>query len=179
MAGSGLNGAAAAHGARYSSAQIALHWIVVAGIVSQWLTSGAIQRTHNPLLPPSSTDLLLHSLHNYGGITIGVLMVLRVLLRLLRPVPPADGLPAWQKRASAIVQWGLYASLFAQAGTGFTASYLWAGAAPIHGLLWNVTLTLAFLHIAAAIVHLCKGDGIFRRMVPATRQTLQPKGKRR
>ncbi len=149
---------------RYSNVQIAAHWIVVALIIAQWLTSGSIARTHNPLIPPSSTDLLLHSLHNYGGMAIGLLVPLRVFLRLKRPVEPPAGLPSWQKRAAFFVQWGLYASLLAQAATGFAASYLTGKAAPVHAFLWNVTLTLAFLHIAAALIHIVRRDGIAGRM---------------
>lgn len=153
-------------GAGYPALQIALHWLVVALILSQWLTSGAIRRTHNPLMPPSPADLTLHLLHNYAGMTIGALMVLRVLLRVLRPVPQAGGLSALQKRASSIVQWGLYGSLLAEAGSGFVASYLWGGAAAIHALLWKVTLTLALMHVAAAVLHAIRGDGVVQRIMP-------------
>lgn len=156
----------ALHNNRYSNVQIALHWMVVALIIAQWLTSDSIARTHNPLIPPSSTDLLLHSLHNYGGMAIGVLVALRIALRLMRPVKPPAGLAAWQKQAAFLVQWGLYASLLAQAATGFAASYLTGKAAPVHAFLWNVTLTLAFAHIVAALIHIVRRDGIAERMTP-------------
>jgi cytochrome b561 len=118
-------------------------------------------------MPPSSTDLLLHAIHNYSGMTIGVLVSIRVLLRILRPVPAAPGQPTSLRRLSGAVHWGLYLSLMAQAGTGFVAAYLWGGAGRIHVLLWNVTLTLVAVHIGAAIVHAVRSDGVLTRMLPA------------
>ena len=152
---------------RYPIYRIALHWGVVALIITQWLTSGAIQRTHNTLLPPSSTDLLLHTVHNYSGMTIGLLVGIRVLLRLFRPVPPAPGQPQLLQRLSEAVHWGLYLSLMAQAGTGFVTAYLWGGAGRVHVLLWNVTLALVAVHVGAAIIHALRSDGVLTRMLPA------------
>lgn len=154
-------------GLRYPAYRIALHWGVVALIITQWLTSGAIQRTHNTLLPPSSTDLFLHAVHNYSGMTIGLLVGIRVLLRLFRPVPPAPLQPHLLQRLAAAVHWGLYLSLMAQAGTGFVTAYLWSGAGQVHILLWNVTLTLVAIHIGAALVHAVRSDGVLSRMLPA------------
>lgn len=165
MTGLRMNNAAAP-ATRYSAMQIGLHWLVVVLVLSQWLTSGSIERTHNPLVPPASTDLLLHAMHNYGGMTIGALMGLRLLMRIFRPVPPAGSLPPWQNAAAMIVHWGLYASLLAQAATGFVASYLWSAVAPVHALLWNVTLALVLTHVAAAAFHAAKRDGVVDRMTP-------------
>lgn len=142
---------------RYSSLQVALHWLVVAMIVSQYFTSGAIHRTHDPLLPPARIDLLLHAMHNYGGMAIGLLMGLRFLLRLLRPVPVgADR--AWQRRLAGTTHWALYGALFAQAATGFVASYFWGGAGRFHVLIWNGILVLTALHIAGGLWHLVAGE---------------------
>jgi cytochrome b561 len=152
---------------RYPAYRIALHWAVVLLIFVQWMTADAIPRTHNPLLPPSATDLLLHAVHNYVGMTIGALVGLRVLLRLLRPVPPVHALASWQSTASATIHWGIYASLLAQAGTGFITSYFFSQLAPVHMFLWNVTLILVAIHVAAALFHAARGDGVVLRMLPA------------
>jgi cytochrome b561 len=154
-------------GSRYPAYRIALHWGVVALIITQWLTSGAIQRTHNTLLPPSSTDLFLHGVHNYSGMTIGLLVGIRVLLRLFRPVPAAPLQPHLLRRLSAATHWGLYLSLMAQAGTGFVTAYLWSGAGQVHVFFWNVTLTLVAIHIGAALLHAVRSDGVLSRMLPA------------
>ena len=152
---------------RYPGFRIALHWGVVLLIFVQWMTADAIPRTHNPLLPPSSTDLLLHAVHNYVGMTIGALVGLRVLLRLFWPVAPAPGQASWQSVASAAVHWGIYGSLLAQAATGFITSYFFSQLAPVHTFLWNVTLALVVIHVAAALLHAVRGDGVVSRMLPA------------
>jgi len=124
---------------RYSNVQIAIHWAVVAMISAQWATSSAIPRTHNPLLPASEWDLLLHAAHNYVGIAIGATVLARVALRLARR---ADGMvhdrvPA--EFAAVVVHWGIYAALAVQAASGFVASYLWLGAVAIHKAAWKAT----------------------------------------
>jgi hypothetical protein len=45
---------------------------------------------------------------------------------------PADG------EGSAFGSWGIYASLAAQAASGFAASYLWGPAAGVHEAVWNL-----------------------------------------
>lgn len=151
---------------RYPAYRMALHWAVVALIFVQWMTADAIPRTHNPLLPPSPTDLLLHAIHNYSGMTIGTLVGLRVLLRLWKPVAPAPDLPPWQSTVSSAIHWGIYASLLAQAATGFITSYFFSQLAPVHKFLWNVTLVLLAVHVAAALLHAVRGDGVVSRMLP-------------
>lgn len=158
---------------KYSNLQIALHWAVVGMIVMQWLTADSIVRTHNPLLPPSPTDLFLHALHNYGGMAIGALVFLRVTLRFVR----RNRLRAdWSSAAiaAAIVHWGLYVSLAAQAATGFVASYFWGPAAGVHKAIWNVTLTLVAVHVAAAAWHGMRRDGVVGNMLPGGDRS--PKG---
>ncbi|WP_265519078.1 cytochrome b [Nitratireductor luteus] len=151
---------------RYTRLQIAIHWAVVLLVVEQWYTSQAIPRTHNPLLPPSSTDLLLHAVHNYAGLLIGALMLARIGLRLFQPRPASLHIQGWLERLSQVIHWGLYISLLGQVAAGFAAAYLWAPAGRIHILLWNVTLVLASLHIAAAAYHAVRCDGVVKRMVP-------------
>lgn len=154
----------------YSNTQIVLHWAVAGMVVVQWATAGAIPRTHNPLLPATATDLLLHMLHNYNGMAIGLLVLLRVGLRLRDRrdrLSTADGTLGM---AATAVHYGFYACLAAQAVTGFTASYLWGPAAVIHKLIWNVTLTLVVIHLAASLWHAVRGDAVLVRMVPSRRR---------
>jgi cytochrome b561 len=67
----------------YHPVQVLLHWLVVALILEQYVTSGAIRRTHDALMmgqQPTSSDLLLHMIHNRGGILITGLVALRLAL---------------------------------------------------------------------------------------------------
>ena len=151
---------------RYSTLQIGIHWAVVAMIATQWATSSAIPRTHNPLLPPDPSDLFLHMVHNYNGMAIGFLVLVRVALRLWRGTGGELGRLTAMDLAAAAVHWGIYASLAAQAATGFIASYLWGPVAEVHKAIWNVTLLLVALHVSAAVWHAFRRDGVVSRMLP-------------
>lgn len=154
----------------YSNFQIVLHWAVAGMVVIQWMTAGAIPRTHDPLLPATASDLLLHMLHNYNGVAIGVLVLLRVGLRLRNGRERNSITAGTMGMAATAVHYGLYACLAAQTATGFAASYLWAPAAGIHKLIWNVTLTLVFTHLAASLWHGIRGDAVLGRMMPSRRR---------
>ncbi|WP_246249265.1 cytochrome b [Chelativorans alearense] len=132
-------------------------------VIEQWYTSAAIPRTHNPLLPPSTSDLFLHTVHNYGGLLIAALVLIRIGLRWLKPRPPET--PGWRERVSHLVHWVLYLSLLGQATAGFAAAYIWAPAGRIHILFWNVTLVPVGIHITAAAYHMFRRDGIAGRMI--------------
>jgi len=154
---------------KYSSLQIAIHWAVVVMVITQWWTSDAIPRTHNPLLPATQWDLFLHLVHNYCGMGIGAFVSLRMVLRLQRRTLLQTRSPRFAEIGSAVVHWGLYVSLLAQAVTGFVAAYFWGPAAGVHKALWNVTLALVALHVLAALWHGVRRDGVFGRMLPGVR----------
>lgn len=134
-------------------------------VIIQWSTAGAIPRTHNPFLLASQWDLFLHMVHNYCGIGIGALVLLRVALRL-RQRPQIS---RFIDIAAATVHWGLYTSLGAQAATGVIVAYFWAPAAWFHQALWNLTLVLVVLHVVAALWHGVRRDGVVGRMLPGLR----------
>lgn len=156
----------------YSRLQIVIHWAVVGMIATQWATSGAIPRTHNPLLPSTPWDLFLHMVHNYNGITIGFLVLVRVLLRVSRRDAVGTEKHAPSDVAAAVVHWGIYATLAAQATSGFIASYFWGPAATVHKAMWNVTLILVALHLMAAAWHGVRRDGVIGRMLPFQRPSV-------
>jgi cytochrome b561 len=153
----------------YTGLQIALHWAVVVLVIGQWLTSSAIPRTHNPLLLPSAMDLFLHAIHNYAGLAIGALVLLRIALRQRNLQMAVTDDARWSLRLSQAVHWALYLSLLCQAAAGFAAFYLWASAGRIHVLLWNVTLVLVASHLAATVYHAIRRDGVVSRMMPRLR----------
>jgi cytochrome b561 len=156
----------------YSRLQIAIHWAVVGMIATQWATSGAIPRTHNPLLPPTPADLFLHMVHNYNGMAIGCLVLARVALRLLRSTDRPQARRTPMELAALAVHWGIYVTLAAQAASGFIASYLWGPAAGVHKAIWNVTLILIALHLTAAAWHGVRRDGVVGRMLSLRARTI-------
>lgn len=152
----------------YSTTQIGLHWLIALLLPVQYLTGGSIERTHHAAhmgVTPSSFDLLQHNVHNYAGMLIGLLMGLRLLLRMMRP--PTPQLPAsWRRRAAAALHHALYAAILVQAGLGFVTSYLWFGTAVYHVALAKMILLIVTIHFGAAVWHtLVLKDETLDRMI--------------
>jgi len=154
----------------YTCTQILLHWLVAALIYGQWLTYDAISRTHNPLLGASDADLFEHALHTYGGILIGILIGLRLLLRWHGRGHPVADSPRWETRVAGAVHMALYGLIFAQAVTGFLASYVTGAAMRVHTALWSLVWPLIMLHVLAAGYHLLRQDGTLSRMLTLRRR---------
>ncbi len=155
--------------ARYSWSQIGLHWLVVALVILQYATSGAISRTHSVSmggLAPSRSDLFWHVVHNRVGLLIFLLLCIRIALRLWHGAPsPLANTPPVQQKIAQFVHAGLYLVLGLQAFTGAVATYFWWPISIAHVILFKVFLGLAALHIAAAIWHQLKlKDGILWRI---------------
>ncbi|ANL49500.1 cytochrome b561 protein (plasmid) [Rhizobium phaseoli] len=152
----------------YSTAQIGLHWLIALLLPVQYLTGGSIERTHHAAhmgVTPSSFDLFQHNVHNYAGMLIGVLMGVRLLLRIMRP--PAPQSPAsWRQKAATALHHALYAAILVQAGLGFVTSYLWFGTAAYHVALAKIILLIVTLHFGAAAWHtLVLKDETLDRMI--------------
>ena len=135
----------------------------------QYQTGGSIGRTHDAVhagLQPNPTDLLLHSVHNWSGMAIGGLMVLRLFLRWrshgIVPVLKRESL---ESAAAQLLHLGFYAVLLGQAAIGFIASYVTFSIAPFHVFGSNLILAMLALHIGAAIVHAAMRDGVVVRIL--------------
>jgi len=157
----------------YSLLQIVLHWLVAALVLVQYLTGGSIERTHHAVhlgLVPDPYDLLQHAIHNWSGMAIGTLMVGRFALRwwlggVTLRIPGASPL----EHAARALHLGFYAALIGQAALGFTASYLTFAVAPLHVIGSQVILAMLALHVAAAVVHAVRRDGVLGRIVVVRR----------
>jgi cytochrome b561 len=156
---------------KYTNLQILLHWIIAVLVVSQYLTSFAIARTHVVGQKPDPTDMLLHAAHNRVGLLILALMVARLVIRLARG--GTRGISTVRQpaaMAAKLLHWAFYAVLIAQATTGAVASYLWWPASTVHVLLFKVLLLLLAGHVlAAAWHHLVLRDGTLLAMIPRLR----------
>jgi cytochrome b561 len=137
----------------YSAWQKALHWTVVGLVIVQIWSSGGIGRSHADHvagLEPSRLDLVLHEIHTYLGLLIGALVVLRILL------------------GACVNHWALYAILLLLPVTGIGARYIdFETIGPVHVLLTRILFLLVAIHIAAALWHLLRRDGVARRMLPS------------
>lgn len=174
-------------GARYHPLSIGLHWIVAALVFAQIALGWWMQEI--PKNPPGlRADWF--NLHKSIGLTVGLLMLLRLAWRFVHPAPQLpQSMPRWQRAAAAASHILLYACLFLQPLWGYLGSSFtrypvkyfgitlprWGWDSPVlkdllselHlGTAWLLMTVLA-LHVAAALKHLLVDrDGVFFRMWP-------------
>lgn len=149
----------------YSAVQIALHWIIVLLIPVQYLTGGSVERTHHAVhmgMEPDRWDIVQHIIHNYCGMTIGFLMGVRLLVRLLRGVPNEGRSPS--AIAARTMHLAFYGAIIGQACLGFVASYLTFSVAPLHVVGSWIIFVMVAVHVGAAVWHtvVLKDDTIDR-----------------
>ena len=146
----------------------------------------------------SPQKLKLYSYHKWIGVTVFLLVMLRLGWRLVSPPPPLPAhMPAWERRAAMFSHVLLYALLFAvplsgwlmSSAKGFQTVYL--GMLPIpdllakssdlgkalenvHEILTRLLLAVAGLHAAAALKHhWIDRDDVLARMTPGVRPLMR------
>jgi cytochrome b561 len=178
----------AKNGPGYTETTKALHWLIVALLIVQFVLAWTMPEIRRDTKP----DTLIN-LHLSLGVLILAVAVVRLGLRVIYGKPePAAGLLPWEQRGSHVVHWLIYLLLVVMPILGWiNASYRgmaimmfdmelpklvatrargfgWTG--DVHGLLANyVLLTLVGLHVAAALYHyLVRRDGVLQRMLPGS-----------
>jgi len=160
-----------------------------------WLTAGllALQLPLGWLMPNIGRGMnpgRAMSLHISIGMTILLLVTLRLFWRLTHPVAPDSQLPGWQRIGAELVHWLLYLAVLLTTITGwfYASARGWSvalfGLAPLprlvgqdsalgrylgelHAPLTWIVLGLIGAHILAALVHLLVyRDRVFQRMLP-------------
>lgn len=154
----------------YGFVSRALHWIIVAAIITQWLLAEAAEDSE----PVGLTALSALALHQSIGLTVMLLAALRLAWRLLNDAPawPADMKPL-EITLARVVHVAFYVLLFAIPLTGWALSSVedeplrffgWfdvprivlAGEETleeIHEALFNLLIALATLHVVGAAKH--------------------------
>lgn len=174
-------------GARYTAVAVALHWLIAVLIVTQLVLGWTMIQIPKE---PVGVRAYWFNLHKSIGITIALLVLVRIAWRWRHPAPPLPpGVPGWQRRAAATSHVVLYACLIGMPLAGFLGSTFsgypikYFGIAlpqwgfksdPLKSLFSAVHLTLAWvfmtviaLHVSAAVKHLLVDrDGVFWRMWP-------------
>jgi cytochrome b561 len=170
----------------YSATAIRLHWLVAIALIGTFSLGIYMHE-----LPLSPDKLKLYSWHKWAGVTIFLLVLVRLAWRLThRPPAPPAGMPAWQHRAAEAVHGLLYLLMLAVPISGWLMSSakgfptVWFGVLPLPDLLQKDTalgetlvtvhktlnLTMAGLvlgHAAAALKHhLIDRDDVLKRMLP-------------
>lgn len=175
---------------RYGAVAQGLHWAIVVLIVIQ-ITLGVIGAD----LPVGMERLITLSRHKSLGMTIMALMVVRLMWRLMNPVPVLpSGMSKTEQRLARSTHWLLYGLLLVMPVVGWVGSSasnltvswfgvftfpdlvetdkaLAAAAKALHrGMAWTL-MALVSLHALAALRHhfLLK-DTVLLRMLPRRRK---------
>ncbi|MEQ1882612.1 MAG: cytochrome b [Burkholderiales bacterium] len=180
---------------RYSGVAIALHWLIAAVILCT-----AVLGLYMRELPLSPDKLRLYSYHKWIGVTIFLLVLMRLAWRLTHAPPaPPPSMPDWQQRAAQAALVLLYLlTLFIpisgwlmSSASGFQVVYL--GLLPIpdllaknkelaeqlqdaHEALNGLMFLVLALHVAAALKHhFMDRDDVLVRMLPVLKPRSAPK----
>jgi cytochrome b561 len=155
----------------YSSAQIALHWVIAVLIVCQFIFSANMEEAWDSYRKTPDTPLvsgLPAQAHVWGGLAVLAFAVWRLWLRNTRGVPaaPADE-PAILRLAAHVTHITLYALMILMPVTG---AMLWFGgvgfAAFLHGLLRVPLFFLVILHVLGGLFqHFWFKGGVLKRIV--------------
>ena len=170
----------------YTRTAIALHWLI-ALLVFVTFPLGVVM--HEMALSPDKLRML--SYHKWLGVTVFILLVVRLVWRVAHKPAPLDvAMPQWQKMAANGVHVLLYVLLFAiplsgwlmSSAKGFQTVYLGVLPLPdllgkdkelghmlaeLHEMLNFTMLLLVVAHVAAALKHqFVDRDGTLARMLP-------------
>ena len=170
---------------QYGTTAKVFHWLIVGLLLVQYLIGWLMPDLHRDMKPGAPMTF-----HASIGLTILILIVLRLAWRLTHPVAPESSLPAWQRLSSEAVHWLLYALVLATAITGwlFASFRGWevslfylvplpmlsvenaAAGKTIDGLHqaaeWALLVVIG-IHVAAALAHIfIYRDRIMQRMLP-------------
>jgi cytochrome b561 len=149
---------------RYSAAQKWLHWLIALLILWQFTSHFLIDiQVEN-----SPTQGMLKASHGLSGLTILLLMLVRLGVRWRRGVPSLpDDMGAGTQRIAGVTHGALYLLVIVQTVSGFLAgSGILPPAGAVHGAIAIAIAALLALHIGAAFWHLARGDAVGRRMFP-------------
>jgi cytochrome b561 len=114
--------------AHYNPVAKILHWWIAALVILQYVLANRVESAED-----AGSELLervLMANHKSVGITILLLVLVRLGWRLYRTPPPPLPMPRWQARAASISHWGFYALLILLPLTGWLMSS--AAATPVH-----------------------------------------------
>jgi len=174
---------------RYTGTAIGLHWLIALMLLGS--LSVGLYMTGLKLSPEK---LKLFSWHKWAGVTIFMLVAIRLVWRLFhRPPALPAGMPAWQKFSAEAAHYLLYALMFAiplsgwlmSSAKGFQTVYFGVLPLPdllqkdpplgellttVHEYLNYSLIAIVLLHAAAALQHhFIVKDEVLRRMLPGRR----------
>lgn len=166
-----------------------LHWLVVAGILLQFVWAWRIDETESV-----RQEFALVNQHKSIGMTILALAVVRLLWRLVNRTPDDPPTMArWERIAATVSHWTLYALILAiplsgwayTSAAGYGADFFGLLEIPdlapsdedleelfgeVHEFLGQALLAVTAVHAGAALRHhFLLRDDVLRRMLPFRR----------
>jgi cytochrome b561 len=179
---------------RYTRTAVVLHWLVAAVVFGQFAFGWLMQQI--PKSPPGMRADAFN-VHKSIGLCLLALMLFRLGWRIAHPAPPLPAMPRWQARAAKINHAALYAALIVMPLAGYLGSVWsgypvkwfgitlpgWGGSVPwLKSLMSNVhlatsfvLLTLVVVHVAAALWHATRRDGVVARMMLSSTRKPPPR----
>ena len=169
----------------YTRTAIVLHWLIAVAVLAQ--IALGLWMIDIPKSPPG-VRAYWFNVHKSIGLTIGVLVLVRIGWRLAHRAPPLPPtVPDWQRvaaKASHVLLYGcmIVMPLSGYLGSSFTKYPIkyfgytlphWGWEAPglkelcsqVHLVTVIIFMTLIAVHTAAALKHLfINRDGVFQRM---------------
>jgi cytochrome b561 len=172
--------------ARYSRVASALHWVIGTLILVQMALGWWMQTV--PKRPPG-VRASWFNLHKSIGITLALLVIVRIGWRLLHAPPPLPlRVARWQRVAAMFNHRALYACMLIMPMSGYLGSSFtrypiryfgivlphwgwdWPAAKSLMSAVHDATAwalaALLAMHVCAALWHAWQGDTIFMRMWP-------------
>ena len=172
--------------ARYTVTAISLHWLLALGFVAMFCLGLYMSE-----LPFSPSKLRIYSWHKWAGVSIFLLVMVRLSWRLTHQ-PPAlpESMPVLLRHAASGAHLALYILMLAVPLSGWMMSSamgfqtVWFGVLPlpdllamdralgqdlvkVHAWLNYAMATLVLLHAGAALKHhVVDRDDVLKRMLP-------------
>jgi cytochrome b561 len=182
--------------ARYTRTAVVLHWLVAALFIGQFAWGWLMQEI--PKSPPGMRADAFN-FHKSIGLCLLGLMLFRLGWRIAHPPPALPPMPVWQARLARFTHVALYVALIVQPVAGYLGS-VWSGypvklfgvtlpvwgvkspalkdaMSEVHLVTSFVLLALVLLHVAGALYHAWRRDGLMSRMSFGRRATSVPGGR--
>jgi cytochrome b561 len=168
----------------YTRVAVILHWLIAIGVLVQiafgwWMIEIPKQ--------PVGVRAYWFNIHKSIGITLGVLILVRLFWRLKYGAPPLPAhIPPWQRRAAKASHFLMYTCMILMPLSGYLGSSFtkypikywgytlphwgWESAAlkdlcsQVHHTTVIIFMVLIAIHLLAAIKHMLARDGVIQRI---------------
>lgn len=176
--------------AKYDRVQIIFHWLIALIILAMiGLGLYMVELPKESELPAGqeSVRAFYFLMHKSLGITVAILILLRIVWRLTHKAPALpDTVSKWQQRAAGVIHGLLYTAMIAMPLTGYLQSMyskydtkFWGIVLPrvaeadsvmretfsdVHEVIAFIFIGLIAIHLAAVIKHYVSKSGVTERM---------------